>query len=167
MFRSQADVLCCFLHQKIALSILNSCCSVCNIKTLQVLVLLNNLIREIPNVIHTPNSQLPSICYHIFHLGFLLEDLQYLHTAYNDISFIPSVIKNHSFIVCAAVDLGMAKDFGSPDATGTYLDLEGFPFTSMPAHHHAIETSFLRLRLDSSTLESDLDYSRGTANGIK
>lgn len=52
----------------------------------------------------------------------------------------------------AAVDFGMAKDLGFSNVTEPYLDLEGFPFPSMAAHHHTIETSFLRLRLDSSTL---------------
>lgn len=52
----------------------------------------------------------------------------------------------------AAADHGTAKDFGSSDVTGTYLGLEGFPFTSMPAHHHAIGASCLRQRLGSSSL---------------
>ncbi|KAK4831403.1 hypothetical protein QYF61_017534 [Mycteria americana] len=62
------------------------------------------------------------------------------------VCFFPIVVL---LSVIATVDLRMAKDFGLSDVTGTYLDLEGFTF--IPCLH-AIETSCLRLRLDSSTL---------------
>ena len=58
-------------------------------------------------------------------------------------SFFPIVVLLSAI---AAVDFSTAKDFDFPDVTGTYLDLEGFPSTSMPAHHHVIETSCLRLK---------------------
>ncbi|NXW30329.1 LRC63 protein, partial [Phaetusa simplex] len=75
-----------------------------NIKTLQVLVLWNNPIREIPNGIHTVkllkkftvsfNLQLPSILSHLPSGLFSLEVLRYLDRVYNDTSFIPNDIKN-------------------------------------------------------------------------
>lgn len=54
--------------------------------------------------------------------------------------------------VIAAMDLGVEQDFGSSDITGTHLNLEDFPFVSMLAHHHTMETSCLRLSLVSCTL---------------
>ncbi|POI28191.1 hypothetical protein CIB84_008059 [Bambusicola thoracicus] len=94
MFRSQVKVWHCFLNRKTALSL-----QVFNIKSLQVLVLRSNPIREIPNDIHRLKSlkkftisfnllsELPSGL-------FLLEDLWYLDIAYNYISSIPNDIKN-------------------------------------------------------------------------
>lgn len=52
----------------------------------------------------------------------------------------------------AAVDLAMVKDFSSSKCTEMYLNLEGFPFTSVHAHHRALETLCLRLGLDNGTL---------------
>ncbi|NXA33867.1 LRC63 protein, partial [Eudromia elegans] len=71
---------------------------VLNIKTLQVLVLRNNPIREIPNDI----SRLKTLKKFIISFNllselpaglFLLDNLQYLDIAYNDISFIHNDIK--------------------------------------------------------------------------
>ncbi|NXC46226.1 LRC63 protein, partial [Penelope pileata] len=127
MFRSQVKVWHCHLNQKTALSLqayflfhlpdltpvmdtlvcLNLSFNnllffpveVLNIKSLQVLVLRSNPIREIPNDIHRLKllkkftisfnllSELPPGL-------FLLEDLFYLDIAYNYISFIPGDIKN-------------------------------------------------------------------------
>lgn len=69
------------------------------------------------------------------------------------LSFLPSFFPIVLLLsVITATDFGMAKDLGLSNVTGPYLDLEDFPFPPMPAHHHTIETSFLRLRLDSSIL---------------
>lgn len=57
------------------------------------------------------------------------------------LSFLPSFFPIVVLLsVIAAVDFGMAKDLGLSDVTEPYLDLEGFPFPPMAAHHHTIET---------------------------
>lgn len=57
------------------------------------------------------------------------------------LSFLPSFFPIVVLLsVIAAVDFGMAKDLGLSNVTEPYLDLEGFPFPSITAHHHTIET---------------------------
>ncbi|NXF43427.1 LRC63 protein, partial [Oceanites oceanicus] len=80
-----------------------------NIKTLQVLVLQNNPIREIPNNIHTLKSLKKfTVSFNLLsHLPsglFLLEDLWYPDVAYNDISFIPNDIKNLRKLKCLNIE---------------------------------------------------------------